>query len=36
MLVRKIKNSEVKVKNDSEMKIKMIVLGVNKMELKAD
>ena len=36
MLVRKIKNSEVKVKNDSEMKIKMIVLRVNKMELKAD
>ena len=36
MLVRKIKNSEVKVKNDSEMKIKTIVLGVNKMELKAD
>ena len=27
---------EVTIKNDSEMKIKMIVLGVNKMELKAE
>ena len=36
MLVRKIKNKRLRLKNDSEMKIKMIVLDVNKMELKAD
>ena len=36
VLVRKIKNKRLGYKNDSEMKTKMIVLGVNKMELKAD
>ena len=36
VLVRKIKNKRLRLKNDCEMKIKMIVLGVNKIELKAD
>ena len=36
VLVRMIKNKRFRYKNDSEMKIKMIVLDVNKMELRAD
>ena len=35
VLVRKIKNKRFGLKSDSEMKIKMIVLGENKMEFKA-